>query len=271
MKKLTDDKELAEKKLVEKEKKLGRRSLIKLGAIGAASLATTKVTKVAKVAEAAEKSLSGKKFAMVIDLNRCYGCKACHVACKAEFEVPLGGFRSWVTYNEGGTYPKAERQIIPQMCNHCETPSCIKVCPVTPEKATYKRESDGVVLVDDDKCIGCKLCTYACPYNMRFMNPAKKSTAAPGKYVVDKCTLCVHRIENGVVPSCQNTCPAEARTFGDINDPNSKAAKLLAANKTSVLLPQAGSNPNVYYIVPQGGNELKPSKENQGPQKKIGM
>lgn len=268
MKKLTE-KELTEKKLVEKEKKLGRRSLLKLGGIGVASLATAKV---AKVASAAEKSLAGKKFAMVIDLNKCYGCQACHVACKSEFSVPLGGFRSWVTFSqEEGKYPDTKRHFIPQMCNHCETPSCIKVCPVKPDKATYKRKSDGAVLVDEDKCIGCKLCTYACPYNMRFMNPEKKSTAAPGKYVVDKCTLCVHRIEKGVVPSCQNTCPAEARTFGDISDPNSKAAKLLAANKTSVLLPQAGTNPNVYYIVPKDVKALKPSKQNQGPQKKIGM
>lgn len=188
----------------------------------------------------AAKTDTGKRpvhYGMVIDLRRCIGCHACSVSCKAEYEVPLGATRSWVEYVEKGDYPNVARSFLPRLCNHCSKPQCVDVCPTG---ATWKREKDGVVVVDPEVCIGCKYCIQACPYDARFINPETGSA--------DKCDFCIHRVSKGVAPSCVNACIGEARVFGDLNDPESEVAKLVANNPVSVLRQEMGTEPNVFYI-----------------------
>ncbi|KKL56914.1 hypothetical protein LCGC14_2240640 [marine sediment metagenome] len=216
-----------------KEKGLSRRQLLKLGTLGAATLVTFNLTKKVLANEAHSQN---PRFGMVIDLRRCTSCHACSVACKSEFDVPLGGFRSWVRVREQGKYPQVKKKFLPRLCNHCDDPPCVPVCPVN---ATYAL-GNGTVIVDGDVCIGCKACISACPYNSRFLNPITHTT--------NKCDLCLHRIENGVVPACVNACPADARTFGDLGDKDSEAAKLLVRNATVVLKPELGTKPQVFYI-----------------------
>ncbi len=215
------------------EKKIARREIFKLAGMGAAVLVATKA---AEGTAAAATAVKGKKYALVIDLRRCTGCHACSVACKAEFEVPLGRWRSWVKTVEKGAYPHVKRHFLPRLCNHCSKPPCVMVCPTL---ASYIR-SDGIVAIHEDICIGCKNCIAMCPYNSRFIDPWKK--------VAQKCDFCVRRVENGVEPSCVNTCPARARIFGDLNDPNSKVSKLLATKPVQSLKPELGTEPNVFYI-----------------------
>lgn len=178
----------------------------------------------------------GKRYAMVIDLRKCVGCHACTVACKSENNVPLGVYRSRVEEVESGDYPHVSRHRLPRLCNHCEKPTCLSVCPV---KATYQLE-DGTVLIDYERCIGCKYCIAACPYDARFINEERHSA--------DKCTFCHHRLEAGLQPACVNTCVGNARVFGDLNDPESEVARIIAANQITVLKPETNNRPQVYYI-----------------------
>jgi len=177
-----------------------------------------------------------KRYAMLIDLRRCLGCHSCAVACKSENDVPLGVYRTWVKTVEKGSYPNVRRVFIPSLCNNCERPACLSVCPV---KATYRRP-DGIVMIDEHRCIGCKYCMAACPYDARHVNPVKK--------IVQKCTFCFHRVDAGLVPSCVNTCPGGARVFGDVNDPESEISRLIATNAIQVLKPEKGTEPRVFYI-----------------------
>ncbi|KKM09599.1 4Fe-4S ferredoxin [Clostridiales bacterium PH28_bin88] len=179
---------------------------------------------------------------MVIDLRRCIGCEACGVACKVENGVPVGVYRSWVNETETGKFPKVKNRFLPRLCNHCADPKCVSVCPTG---ATFQRE-DGIVAINQEKCVGCGLCVKACPYNARFLHPEK--TNASKLKVVDKCTFCAHRVEEGMKPACVNTCPAGARIFGDLNDPNSEVAKLVAGNKVQQFHPETGLKPQVFYI-----------------------
>ncbi len=178
-----------------------------------------------------------KQYAMVIDARRCYGVHACSVACKAEYNVPLGETRSWVEFIEKGTFPNVSRNFLPRLCNHCSQPNCVSVCPTG---ATWRREEDGIIVVDKDICIGCKYCLQACPYDMRFINEDTGSA--------DKCDFCIHRVSQGLEPACVEACPSRARIFGDINDPESEVSKLIAENPVTVLRPEKGTEPNVYYI-----------------------
>ena len=181
-------------------------------------------------------SKTTKKWGMVIDLRKCIGCHSCSVACKTENEVPPAVFRSWVKLMDKGAYPNARSLSLPVLCNNCENAVCVKVCPV---KASYKRD-DGIVMVDPHKCVGCKYCMAACPYQVRHLNPIRR--------YVQKCSFCYQRVDAGLMPACVETCPARARVFGDLNDPTSEIVKLLVDNPTSVLKPESGTKPNVFYI-----------------------
>ena len=185
-----------------------------------------------------------KRYAMVIDLRRCIGCDACMVACKAEYDVPLGVFRTWVPYKVTGTYPKVKKHFLPRLCNHCDDPPCVRACPVG---ATYKEEDGGFVLQRYERCIGCKACMASCPFNARFMLPSDRTYTAITN-VVDKCTFCYHRVTVGLAPACVQTCIGRARIFGDLNDPSSEVAQLVATQATQVLRPEEGTKPNVFYI-----------------------
>ncbi len=178
----------------------------------------------------------GPRYAMVIDLRRCFGCHACSVACKAEQNVPLGFWKSWVIVSEKGRYPRVRRNMLPVLCNHCEHPSCVSVCPTN----ASRQRPDGTVVIAEEDCIGCKYCIQACPYKMRYAHPTKG--------VAQKCDFCIHRVEQGIQPACVNTCNARARVFGDLNDSNSRVSKLLAGHPVQTLKPDLGNEPRVYYI-----------------------
>jgi len=218
-----------------KNKKLTRRDFFKLSGIAAVGAAVNLIPKKVLAHVEHEKR---RRLVMVIDLRKCYGCHACSVSCKAEFNVPLGVWRTWVKQIEKGGYPNTTRPFLPRLCNHCDNPPCVKVCPVN---ATYARE-DAAVIIDEDKCIGCKLCIPACPYNARFFNPVTR--------LADKCSFCVHRVDGGVVPACVNTCPANARIFGDLNDPDSEVSKLVSTQPVQTLKPELGAKPQVFYLSP---------------------
>ncbi len=186
-----------------------------------------------------------KRWAMVVDLRRCIGCMACVAACKAEYDVPLGVWRTTVQVKNTGKFPNARRNFMPRLCNHCDNPPCVRNCPTA---ATYKHE-EGFVLQRYERCIGCRTCMIACPYNARFMLPRNRTRVGINN-VVDKCTFCDHRVSQGLVPACVQTCLGRARIFGDINDPNSEVARLVGTHKTATLKPNKGTRPQVYYIKP---------------------
>jgi len=173
---------------------------------------------------------------MVVDLRRCYGCHACSVACKAEQDVPLGYFKSWVIVSEKGRYPNVQRNFVPVLCNQCNKPPCVALCPT----GATKQHENGIVTQDASVCIGCKYCIQACPYGARYADPKTKT--------VQKCDFCLHRIEQGMLPACVNTCNARARVFGDLNDPNSAVSQLIASNAVQTLRRAMGTEPRVFYI-----------------------
>ena len=194
---------------------------------------------------------------MVIDLKRCVGCHACTVACKLENITPPGVFWARVLEKETGKYPLAKRMFVPMLCNHCQYAPCLRACP---SGATTQRE-DGVILVDQNKCIGCKACMEACPYEARFfleevsgyygeeLTPFEKiGYGKHQKGTVSKCNFCSERVEKGLQPACVQTCPAVARTFGDLDDPDSDASRLIRERSSMQLRPELGTNPSVYYL-----------------------
>ena len=182
--------------------------------------------------------MSEKRYGMQIDLSLCIGCNACAVACKEENDVPTGKFNTWVeswdTTSKKGTVTRAQ---LPRLCNHCSDPACVSVCPTG---ASYIGEG-GIVLIDDNRCIGCKYCMTACPYEVRWVDDDAGD--------VHKCTFCNHRSQNGLLPACVSTCVTKARVFGNLNDPESDISKRIAeADQVEVLLEDANLEPNVYYI-----------------------
>ncbi len=181
---------------------------------------------------------------MVIDLRKCIGCMSCAVACKAEFGVPLGVWRTWVKVADKGRYPTTRRVFMPRLCNHCDYPVCVRNCPT---QATYKHK-DGFVLQRYNRCIGCRTCMVACPYNARHLLPSKRTGKNLPTHVVDKCTFCIHRVKKGIVPACVQACVGGARIFGDMNDPNSEVAQLASKERLMVLKPELGTSPSVSYI-----------------------
>lgn len=221
------------KQAMKQEKGISRRDFIKQSAAVAAATAVMGAS--GGVALAGRKP-STPRWGMVIDLRKCFGCHACAIACKTEFDVPLGYWKSWVRYTERGTFPNVQRFFLPLLCNQCENPPCVDVCPTG---ATYKRK-DGIVAQSEKDCIGCKACVQGCPYGARYSDPKKK--------VAQKCDFCVHRLEQGKLPSCVNTCNARARIVGDLNDPNSEISKVIAKNKVQALRTELGTDPRVFYI-----------------------
>ena len=215
-----------------------------------------------------------KKLGLVIDLDTCVGCHACATSCKEwnaggimgplVDEQPYGKEPSGVWFNRvhsyelagndtGGTAQPAMTLHFPRSCLHCETPACVTVGPTG---ASYKRAEDGIVLVDEDKCIGCKLCSWACPYG------AREYSQVDG--VMKKCTLCVDRIYNDNlapedrVPACVQACPTRARHFGDLGDPDSDVSRLVAERGGVALMPELGYAPVNRYLPPRprrGGAE----------------
>ena len=175
-------------------------------------------------------------YGFVIDNRKCIGCHACSTACKSENEVPLGVSRTWVKYVERGAFPDVRRSFQVTRCNHCENPPCVRICPVT---AMYQRD-DGIVEFDPDVCIGCKACMQACPYDAIHVDPDRGTVA--------KCHYCSHRVDMGMEPACAVVCPTHAIVAGDLDDPTSEIAKLVAANRTTVRKPEQGTRPKVLYI-----------------------
>lgn len=181
---------------------------------------------------------------MVIDLRKCIGCMSCAVACKAEYGIPMGVWRTWVKVGDKGRYPDTRRVFMPRLCNHCDYPVCVRNCPT---QATFKHK-DGFVLQRYNRCIGCRTCMVACPYNARHLLPEKRTDMNLPHMVVDKCTFCIHRVKKGIVPSCVQACVGGARIFGDMNDSKSEVAKLAARQRLTVLKPELGTSPSVAYI-----------------------
>jgi tetrathionate reductase subunit B len=226
---------------------VNRRKFLKSAAAASAAAVASAAPAIADATPARK-----KRYGMLIDARRCNGVHACSVACKAENGVPLGQTRSWVEYIEKGTYPNVTRSFLPRLCNHCEKPSCVSVCPTG---ATWKRKEDGIVVVDDDICIGCKYCVHACPYDARYLNPITGT--------VDKCDFCIHRVSQELEPACVEACPSGARIFGDLNDPESEISKRIALNPVTVLRPEKGTEPNVFYIGADHTDEQAPTVPNQ--------
>lgn len=179
------------------------------------------------------------RLGMLIDLRTCIGCHACSVACKAEFDVPLGAFRDTVKYVESGRYPQATRHFVPVLCNHCEDAPCLAACPTD----AITRLPDGQVTISEGDCNLNRFCMAACPYGAIYEDEVKG--------VAQKCTFCDHRTEAGLQPACVDACPTGCRVFGDLDDPDSEIARRSAADPVDVWKPGAGTNPRVGYIDPR--------------------
>ncbi len=208
------------------------------------------------------------KLGLVIDLDTCVGCNACAVACKqwntsgmtgplTDYN-PYGKDPSGVWFNrirnyEVGDYPDSKTIHFPMSCMHCEDADCVTVCPTG---ASYKRPEDGIVLVDQEKCMGCNYCAWACPYGARELDREDG--------VMKKCTLCIDRIYDQALPEeerkpvCVLTCPTHARFFGDFDDPDSEVSKMARQRGGAQLMPELGYNPVNKYLPPR---EVKPTPQ----------
>lgn len=254
-----------------KEKKVTRREFLwESGGVTATAVMLVNASKNATVAE-----IKLPHYAMLINIDRCKGCMACAVACKGEFDVPLGVFRSQIITYEKGKFPNVKRLFLPWLCNHCENPVCLAGCPVDPKEeiyiapdgreiryqktATYQTP-DGIVNIDngmpgakEDRCIGCGVCVKNCPYKARFLILTNNGPRA------HKCTLCVHRLDKGDKPACVKACPHRARMVGDLNDSQSEISRTLveykAKNKEVATLPSLrygaddrNTEPRCFYV-----------------------
>ncbi len=216
---------------------LDRRRTLKLLAGGA--IATTGMMFIPAEPVIADIRRQGKKrLAMVIDLGRCNGCKACVVSCGIENGNLPDEHRTQVPQHSVDLNGKQYVFNMPVLCNNCDKPSCVSVCPTG---ATFKREQDGIVVVDSELCIGCNYCIQACPYDgVRFTHSATGT--------VDKCNFCIQRTSRGLLPACVETCTGGARVFGDINDPESEVSRLIRQHRPLVLQAGKQTSPNVFYI-----------------------
>lgn len=225
-----------------------------------------------------------QKYGMVIDLHKCVGCGACDLACKSENNTPDGILWSNHINETTGVFPNVTYKYMPTLCNHCEDAPCVRSCPTA---AMYKDSDTDMTLHAADKCIGCKSCILACPYDVISYNDRQPHTnhrtsnslveggtfstkemgdktntpypyynaergktypAIRSKGVVEKCNFCDHRVKGGLLPFCVDSCPADARIFGNLTDENSAPSKLLAKYPAEVLKEHKGTKPKVFYI-----------------------
>jgi len=254
-----------------------RRDVVKyLGALFAGGAALLMTQKAGASVASLVSSRRKHHWGMAIDVRRCVGCKACTIACKQENKTPSGVSYTVVISEplEGSGTDKPIPMTKP--CFHCENPACVPVCPVG---ATFKREVDGIVAMDYDRCIGCRYCITACPYGARFFDFGERyhgeknlaeDVVSPeyGQYRmreigespignVRKCQFCMHLQDEegqysqaeGRWPACAKTCTGKAIHFGDLMDPNSEVSKLLYARNAITLKPELGTNPSVYYLL----------------------
>ena len=178
---------------------------------------------------------------IVVDLDHCTGCKGCEIACKNENNIPLGErWNRLLLCGPYGEFPNLSQYYLPVMCQQCVDAPCVNVCPTG---ASYRDPDTNVVLVDKEKCIGCKYCMMACPYGVRSWSPSE--------HVVEKCTLCGQLTSVGEEPKCVAACCASARFYGDLDDPNSDASKALAAAGADSVhrLKDVGNGPQTAYIL----------------------
>ncbi len=176
------------------------------------------------------------KYGFVIDNRKCIGCHACTTACKSEHQVPVGVNRTWVKQVEKGEFPDTRRLFSVMRCNHCTDAPCVEICPT---ESLYVRQ-DGIVDFDKDRCIGCKSCMQACPYDALYIDPETHTAA--------KCNYCAHRVDIGLEPACVNICPEEAIISGDMDNPDTQIAQLLSRQQVTVRKAEKGTNPNLFYI-----------------------
>lgn len=208
------------------------------------------------------------RWAMVIDLEKCTGCQTCSVACKVANALGPTLQRVAVIEKETGRYPEVQRIYVPRRCMNCGEPQCVEVCP----SGATEQGDDGIVTIDQDKCIGCRYCMMACPYNARIFHGVEQSYhPQPSKWeqqrypehalgVVDKCDFCKSRIDEGLAagltpgadpdatPICVGACIADALTFGDLDDPDSEVARLIESRGGTQLLEEMKTDPSVYYL-----------------------
>jgi len=213
------------------------------------------------------------RWGMVIDLKRCIGCYSCVIICKQDHFLPPDMFWNRLVIGETGEYPQVTKHVYPVLCNHCKEAPCVKGCP---SGAMIKRD-DGIVAVDSDKCVGCTYCVIACPYQQPVFHASNSAAYFAGQGLTElevigkelypiqpgtvvKCNFCAERIDEGLciglkpgadrvaTPSCVNNCPAKARIFGDLDDPNSRISVLVRQRKGFQLHPEFGTDPSVYYI-----------------------
>jgi len=253
---------------------LTRRRLLKAAGASLAVISTGAAT--AGAAGAETRASSKAQYGMVIDLRKCIKCDACTVACIAENHLPPGVFYNEVMQVEVGEYPNVRREFLPRPCMQCGNPPCVPVCPTG---ATYKREEDGIVVIDYDWCIGCRYCMAACPYGARYFDfgeeyqPKDRSLGTVARDVsyelapspeygegrvrkgraspignVRKCTFCLHRVSQGLKPACVEACLGGARYFGNLSDPDDPLWKLITENGHFRLKEELGTEPSVYYL-----------------------
>lgn len=205
------------------------------------------------------------QLGMVIDTKACIGCNTCAVKCKVSNNVPNGiMWNRILTDGNGqvdtmsGTYPNCNLTFYPVACQHCADPACVRACPVA---ATFKDDETGIVMQDPTKCIGCRICMAACPYNgvrsFNWEDPAHYYGLKTGdeyapehvKHTVEKCILCSDRVKEGLDPVCIEVCPGRARYVGDLDDPDSEVSRLIGTRNYVQLLTEMGTHPSVYYLV----------------------
>lgn len=252
-----------------------RRNFLKNAATGIAAasipLAALEIVDPKKLMAMEAGDKSKVRWVFLVDTYKCVGCGLCVTACKKENEVPFDAnvTRTWVeryvVTKDGKVHadtPKGGRDgfptskidlgmgkieevksadidkafFVPKLCNQCENPACVQVCPVG---ATYQAE-DGVVLVDRSWCIGCGYCVMGCPYGVRFFHPVHRTA--------EKCNFCYHRITKGLQPACVLACPFGARRIGNIKDPNDPVTKIIKTERVAVLKEEYGTKPQAYYI-----------------------